>query len=70
MDLNFTNKPQNLSDSSEKNLYKLSNDQETAIENGRMEIVNEHFHKNENVISELREKFKCHQSSFLSSNTK
>lgn len=67
MDLNSINTSQNLSDSSEKELYKISDDQETAIENGRMEIVNGHFHKNEDLISELRQKFKCFQTSFLSS---
>ncbi len=55
MDLNFINTPQNISDSSEKELYKISNDQEIAIEKSRIEIENGCFHKNEDVISEMRE---------------
>ncbi|MNY63335.1 hypothetical protein D3C86_2002780 [compost metagenome] len=58
MDLNFIDTSHNPSDSSEKQLYKISNDQEKAIENGRMEIENGNFHKNEDVISEMRKLFK------------
>ncbi|KQO29744.1 hypothetical protein ASF10_04330 [Flavobacterium sp. Leaf82] len=55
MDLNFINASQNLSDSSGKELYEISNNQETAIANSRIEIENGYFHKTEDVISEMRE---------------
>ncbi|WP_233566042.1 MULTISPECIES: hypothetical protein [unclassified Flavobacterium] len=55
MDLNFINASQNLSDSFENELYEISNNQETAITNSRIEIENGYFHKNEDVISEMRE---------------
>ncbi|SHG58455.1 hypothetical protein [Flavobacterium defluvii] len=54
-DLNFLNALQTIFDSSEQELYALSNDQKKAIENSRMEIKNGDFHKNEEVISEMRE---------------
>lgn len=54
-DLNFLNALQTIFDSSEQDLYKLSNDQKTAIESSRMEIENGNFHKNEEVISEMKE---------------
>ena len=63
MNSNFTNTSQNLSDLSEKEIYRISNDQKTAIENGRMEIQNKYFHKNEDVISEMREWLKDNLSS-------
>ncbi|OXA72448.1 hypothetical protein B0A67_07865 [Flavobacterium aquidurense] len=54
-DLNFLNALQTIFDSSEHELYELSNDQKTAIESSRTEIKNGNFHKNEEVISEMRE---------------
>lgn len=54
-DLNFLNALQTIFDSSEKELYELSNDQKMAIEKSRIEIENGNFHKNEEVISEMRE---------------
>jgi predicted transcriptional regulator len=54
-DLNFLNALQTIFDSSEKELFELSNDQKTAIESSRKEIENGNFHKNEEVISEMRE---------------
>lgn len=53
-DLNFLNALQTIFDSSEQELYELSNDQKKAIESSRKEIRNENFHKNEEVISEMR----------------
>ncbi len=54
-DLNFLNALQTIFDSSEQELYQLSNDQKTAIAKSRTEIENGNFHKNEDVISEMRE---------------
>ena len=54
-DLNFLNALQTIFDSSEQALYKLSSDQESSIKNSRIEIENEKFHKNKNVISEMKE---------------
>ena len=54
-DLNFLNALQTIFDSSEQELYELSNDQKMTIENSRMEIKKGNFHKNEEVISEMRE---------------
>jgi hypothetical protein len=54
-DLNFLNALQTIFDSSEQELYELSNDQKMAIEKSRIEIENGNFHKNEEVISEMRE---------------
>ncbi|WP_264553004.1 hypothetical protein [Flavobacterium sp. N2038] len=54
-DLNFLNALQTIFDSSEQELYQLSNDQKTAIATSRMEIESGNFHKNEEVISEMRE---------------
>ncbi|WP_264531690.1 hypothetical protein [Flavobacterium sp. N502540] len=48
MDSNFIN-------ASEKKLFKISNNQKTAILASRIEIENGNFHKNEDVISEMRE---------------
>ncbi|MBS7256672.1 hypothetical protein [Flavobacterium branchiicola] len=58
MDSNFINTRKTIFDSSEPELYKLSNDQKVAIENSRMEIKNGNFHKNEEVISEMRKRLK------------
>ncbi|WP_269237745.1 hypothetical protein [Flavobacterium flavigenum] len=54
-DLNFLNALQTIFDSSEQALYKLSSDQGEVIENSRVEIENGKFHKNEDVISEMKE---------------
>jgi len=54
-DLNFLNALQTIFDASEQELYELSNEQKTTIESSRIEIENGNFHKNEEVISEMRE---------------
>jgi predicted transcriptional regulator len=54
-DLNFLNALQTIFDSSEQALYELSSEQKTAIEIGRNEIKSGKFHKNEDVISEMKE---------------
>jgi predicted transcriptional regulator len=54
-DLNFLNALQTIFDSSEQALYELSSEQKSAIEIGRNEIKNGKFHKNEDVISEMKE---------------
>ena len=54
-DLNFLKALQTIFDSSEQALYQLSSEQQTAIEKGRKEIKKGNFHKNEEVISEMRE---------------
>lgn len=53
MDLNFLNKHENILDSSE-GFYEISTDQKNAIAKSRVEIENGHFHKNEEVISDMR----------------
>lgn len=53
MDLNFINKHENTLDLSEE-YYEISADQKNAIERSRLEIENGQFHKNEEVISEMR----------------
>ena len=40
--------------STKKQLHELSNDQKKTIESSRTEIKNGNFHKNEEVISEMR----------------
>ena len=54
-DLNFLKALQTIFDSSEQALYQLSSEQQTAIEKGRKEIKEGNLHKNEEVISEMRE---------------
>ena len=54
-DLNFLKALQTIFDSSEQALYQLSSEQQTAIEKGRNEIKEGNLHKNEEVISEMRE---------------
>ncbi len=54
-DLNFLKALQTIFDSSEQALYQLSSEQQTAIEKGRNDIKEGNFHKNEEVISEMRE---------------
>ncbi|MFH6956244.1 hypothetical protein ACHRV1_02475 [Flavobacterium aquidurense] len=41
--------------SPEQQLHELSNEQKKTIESSRVEIENGNFHKNEEVISEMRE---------------
>ena len=55
MDLSIVNTLQTIFDSSEGEFYELSIDQKTAIENSRVQIENGNFHKNEEVITEMRE---------------
>ena len=54
-DLDFLKALQTIFDSSEQALYQLSSEQQTAIEKGRKEIKEGNLHKNEEVISEMRE---------------
>ena len=54
-DLNFLKALQTIFDSSEQALYQLSSEQQTDIEKGRNDIKEGNFHKNEEVISEMRE---------------
>ena len=54
-DLNFLKALQTIFDSSEQTLYQLTSEQQTAIEKGRNDIKESDFHKNEEVISEMRE---------------
>lgn len=63
MDLDFINTSQNFSYSSEKELYKISGEQEAVIRRSRTEIENGNFHKNEDVISEMRKWLKDNLSS-------
>lgn len=55
MDLDFLNTLETIFDSSEQEFYELSNDQKIAIKNSRVQIENGDFHKNEDVILEMRE---------------
>jgi len=54
-DVNFLNALQTIFDSSEQALYKMSSDQESSIEKSRIEIETGKYHKNDNVISEMKE---------------
>ena len=54
-DLDFLNTLQNIVDSTDQEIYQLSELQESSITNGRSDIKNGKFHKNEDVISELKE---------------
>ena len=54
-DLDFLKALQTIFDSSEQALYQLTSEQQTAIEKGRKEIKEGNLHKNEEVISEMRE---------------
>ncbi|MBE8727498.1 hypothetical protein [Flavobacterium hungaricum] len=54
-DLDFLKALQTIFDSSEQELYGLSSDQKMAIERSRKEIESGNFHKNDEVISEMRE---------------
>ena len=54
-DLDFLNALQNIFDSTDQEIYQLSELQESSITNGRSDIRNGKFHKNEDVISEMKE---------------
>lgn len=54
-DVNFLNALQTIFDSSEQALYKMSSDQESSIEKSRVEIETGKYHKNDDVISEMKE---------------
>lgn len=54
-DVNFLNALQTIFDSSEQALYKISSDQESSIEKSRVEIETGKYHKNDDVISEMKE---------------
>ena len=57
-DLTFLNALQTIVDSTDQEVYQLSEEQEASIVRGRSEIRNGKFHKNEDVIAEMREQFK------------
>ena len=54
-DLDFLNALQNIVDSTDQEIYQLSELQESSITRGRSDIINGKFHKNEDVISEMKE---------------
>ena len=54
-DVNFLNALQTIFDSSEQALYKMSSKQESSIEKSRIEIETGKYHKNDEVISEMKE---------------
>ncbi len=54
-DVNFLNALQTIFDSSEQALYKMSSDQESSVEKSRIEIEIGKYHKNDDVISEMKE---------------
>lgn len=54
-DMNFLKALQTIFDSSEQSLYELNLEQQFSIETSRNQIKNDEFHKNEDVISEMRE---------------
>lgn len=54
-DVNFLNALQTIFHSSEQALYKMSSDQESSIEKSRVEIETGKYHKNDDVISEMKE---------------
>lgn len=54
-DVNFLNALQTIFDSSEQALYKMSSDQESSVEKSRVEIETGKYHKNDDVISEMKE---------------
>ncbi|WP_306158668.1 hypothetical protein [Flavobacterium sp. DG2-3] len=54
-DMNFLKALQTIFDSSEQSLYELNSEQQTSIETSRNQIKEGKFHKNEDVISEMRE---------------
>lgn len=54
-DLKFLKALQTIFDSSEQSLYQLSEEQQSSIEIGRNEIKSGQVHKNEVVLSEMKE---------------
>ena len=54
-DLSILKALQEILDSSEQSIFKLSPEQETSISIGREQIKNGEFSSNESVISEMRE---------------
>lgn len=54
-DMNFLKALQTIFDSSEQGLYELNLEQKSSIEISRNQIKNGKFHKNEDVISEMKE---------------
>jgi hypothetical protein len=54
-DLNFLSALQTIFDSSEKELFQLSPEQQSSIETSRKEISEGQFRKNDEVMSELKE---------------
>ncbi|WP_294960316.1 hypothetical protein [uncultured Flavobacterium sp.] len=54
-DMNFLKALQTIFDSSEQSLYELNSEQQSSIETSRNQIKNGTTHKNEDVISEMRE---------------
>ena len=54
-DVNFLNALQTIFDSSEQVLYKMSSAQESSVEKSRVEIETGKYHKNDDVISEMKE---------------
>ena len=54
-DMNFLKALQTIFDSSEQALYELNIEQQSSIETSRNQITNGKFHKNEDVISEMKE---------------
>jgi hypothetical protein len=54
-DLNFLSALQTIFDSSEKELFQLSPEQQSSIETSRKEIRKGKFRKNEEVMTTLRE---------------
>jgi predicted transcriptional regulator len=54
-DLNFLKRIQSIFDSSEEDLFQLTNEQEKSIEIGREQIKNGNYSTHESVISEMKE---------------
>ncbi len=53
-DLNFLKALQALFDSSEQDLYQITEEEKDAIEKGRAEIKEGQFYANDEVISEMK----------------
>lgn len=54
-DMNFLKALQTIFDSSEQSLYELNAEQQSSIETSRNQMQKGEFHKNEDVISEMKE---------------
>lgn len=54
-DINFLNAIQTIFDTSEQALYELSENQQHSIDIGSNEIKNGKFHKNQDVLVEMKE---------------